>query len=175
MVPPDSSRISRVRPYLRNIRKFTSLISNTRLSLSLANLPRLFFYQGCMLVCLWEHSRMLLQHHRCNGLTLTHVWFRLFPFRSSLLRESHIWFLFLCYLDISVRKVSARNFEQYGFTVLGFPIRRSWSITLLGSFSRRFARLVRPSSDDQVKVSTLCLFVNLFLSLLIIFWYEYLN
>lgn len=66
--------------------------------------------------------------------------FGLFPFRSSLLRES-LWFLFHCYLDISLHNVSFRiaDYTNYSYWVPPFGNLRV--ITFLVNSSKLIADL----------------------------------
>ena len=67
-------------------------ISSTGLSPSLAGFPKT--------VLLSAGSHVAVHYPRVHAL-----WFRLFPFRSPLLRESHVVFSSSGYLDVSVPRV----------------------------------------------------------------------
>ena len=68
-------------------------------------------------------------------------------------------------------------FRQYRLPVLGSPIRKSWYNNAFYQLYQAYRRFIRPSSDIQVKASTLCYILILVLSkiinyLLIIFDYS---
>ena len=46
--------------------------------------------------------------------------------------------------------------RQYELLVLGSPIRKSWVDNAFYQLTQAYRRLTRPSSDIQVKASTLC-------------------
>lgn len=103
-------------------------------------------------------SAKLLQHSIWKRLSsIIHTKFRLFPVRSSLLRESHM---------ISVpglmRYFSSPSFlpdvksGSLPMTVVGLSHSEISGSKLLCSSPERIARIVRPSSEFDVKASVLC-------------------
>src|SRR5579875_2322049 len=131
MVLPGSDRVSRAPPYSGTIPRVRSL-SLTRLSRSLVRLSsRLQLAIGFLTRAERFGSRMTaLQHRSRNARMLTREWFRLFPFRSPLLRESRLlsfppvprWFR-LPPFALSRLFVSSRS--TYPLRHVGCPIRRS--------------------------------------------------
>jgi hypothetical protein len=59
--------------------------------------------------------------------------FRLFPFRSPLLRESFVIFFSSRYLDVSVLGVGFSFQRYYTFSIVGCPIRKSTDLILVCS------------------------------------------
>ena len=91
MVPPDSRRIPRVPRYSGAIPTTTEPFSHTGLSPSMADLSRVVLLR----VRSWRGVRSLLRYSpttpdRQRLRALTPIRFRLFPFRSPLLRESRL-------------------------------------------------------------------------------------
>jgi hypothetical protein len=90
VVTPDSTRSLPSPSLLRNTLE-CFLISNTRLSRSLATYSTVFFYQKT------SHIEVLQPHNK--------LWFGLFPVRSSLTKGISFDFFSTGYLDISVPQV----------------------------------------------------------------------
>ena len=88
MVFPASSRIARVRPYLRDCHKVLNWFMLRDSHPLWLSVPGSFTYQINILSEKAVSERQFLQHHLHNGCNLTCRWFGLFPVRSPLLRES---------------------------------------------------------------------------------------
>ena len=88
MVLPDSSRVPRVPLYSGTRSTTPPRISHTGLLPSLARLSSHVLLSACAREESAASSDPAPRPHPCNACRLTHGWFRLFPFRSPLLRES---------------------------------------------------------------------------------------
>ena len=103
---------------------------------------------------------LLLQPCSTKSYLVRYLQFGLFPFRSSLLRESQLisFPLLLRYFSSQCVLLLCR---EYGLPVLGSPIRKSWSNNAFYQLLQAYRRFIRPSSDIRVKASTLCYMLNL--------------
>jgi len=134
----DSIRISRVRTYSGYSYCFMC-ISPTGLSPSVASLSILFGY---------THKRdiRVLQPHL--------MWFGLFPFRSSLLRESR-FLSFLRLLRYFSSPTSLHILNGFGYMVPcmhgGFPHSEIYESSLVYQLVIAYRRFLRPSSEASVK------------------------
>jgi hypothetical protein len=132
MAPAGSVRVSRVRTYLGACkrREHFCVRGCHPLRLSFQRIPLTFScplsYSGSL--------KQVLQHPRRNGQSLTRRRFRLFPFRSPLLRESR----FLSFLRL-LRCFSSPTYLYPSYVFrwkyppkrMGFPIRKSPDQSLL--------------------------------------------
>ena len=139
VVHPSSGRISRVRPYLRMLCGYGDIFRIRGCN------PLKHAFPGVSPICsFFRGSSKNPEKHLVTPSATTWILacrrFGLFPFRSSLLGESLVWFLFLSYWDISVRKVSF-HIGYTRFTRVGFPIRKPGSIAPRNGSSRLIAVL----------------------------------
>ena len=155
MVLPDSIRITRVRTYSgnNNTNKITLRYRTLTLYCQASQLILLIkiFYTGTNSLPLYYSYNTIKQKAIC---TVFMVW----TDPISLVTTKGI--SYLIYFPLLLRYFSSQclrlYFRQYELLILGSPIRKSWCNNVFYQLHQAYRRFIRPSSDIQVKASTLC-------------------